>query len=388
MLPFYKKYWRTAFDIGLIALTVYLIMYSFSYVYKIATPIFFAFLIFLIIEPLAKRLNKWGVKKSIASGISILIFTLLILGAFSGAAVLITKQGNALIENFPRYQSVLAEQIGNLASQLEKQLDKLPNDISLSEEIKNLTQGATDNLQKWVSAFLNGLIGYVSSFSTFIFNFVVGIILAYFLSIEIKTWKRAATDKTPKTFKSAFFFLRDNVFRGIASYIKAQAKMISITFIVILIALILLGVDNAFVIAVVAAIFDVLPLLGVSTLFIPWIIYLFIVGKLSLAIWLSALLLVVILTRQILEPKITGDSLGVSAFTMLSFMIISLSLFGIAGVILSPILVILVKSLYDQGYFHRWIRTPVDEFDEPSVASAGAEEPRKQDTAFIDSLKK
>ncbi|RJX41359.1 sporulation integral membrane protein YtvI [Paenibacillus pinisoli] len=388
MLPFYKKYWRTAFDIGLIALTVYLIMYTFSYVYKIATPIFFAFLIFLIIEPLAKRLNKWGVKKSIASGISILVFTLLILGAFSGAAVLITKQGNALIENFPRYQSVLAEQIGNLASQLEKQLDKLPNDISLSEEIKNLTKGATDNLQKWVSAFLNGLIGYVSSFSTFIFNFVVGIILAYFLSIEIKTWKRAATDKTPKTFKTAFFFLRDNVFRGIASYIKAQAKMISITFIVILIALILLGVDNAFIIAVVAAIFDVLPLLGVSTLFIPWIIYLFIVGKLSLAIWLSALLLVVILTRQILEPKITGDSLGVSAFTMLAFMIISLSLFGIAGVILSPILVILVKSLYDQGYFHRWIRTPVDEFDEPALAADGSLEPGKQDTTFIDSLKK
>ncbi|RJE90987.1 sporulation integral membrane protein YtvI [Paenibacillus sp. 1011MAR3C5] len=388
MLPFYKKYWRTAFDIALIALTVYLIMYAFSYVYKIATPIFFAFLIFLIIEPLAKRLNKWGVKKSIASGISVLVFTLLILGAFSGAAVLITKQGNALIENFPRYQSVLAEQIGNLASQLEKQLDKLPNDISLSEEIKNVTKGATENLQNWITAFLNGLIGYVSSFSTFIFNFVVGIILAYFLSIEIKTWKQAATDKTPKTFKNAFFFLRDNVFRGIASYIKAQAKMISITFIVILIALILLGVDNAFIIAVVAAIFDVLPLLGVSTLFIPWIIYLFIVGKLSLAIWLSALLLVVILTRQILEPKITGDSLGVSAFTMLSFMIISLSLFGIAGVILSPILVILVKSLYDQGYFHRWIRTPVDEFDEPIAAADGAPESVKQDTPFIDSLKK
>lgn len=387
MLPFYKKYWRTAFDIALIALTVYLIMYAFSFVYKIATPIFFAFLIFLIIEPLAKRLNKWGVKKSIASGISILVFTLLILGAFSGAAVLITKQGNALIENFPKYQSVLAEQIGNLAAELEKQLDKLPSDVSLSEETKNLTKGATEHLQKWVTTFLTGLIGYVSSFSTFIFNFVVGIILAYFLSIEIKTWKRAATDKTPRTFKSAFFFLRDNVFKGIASYIKAQAKMISITFIVILIALILLGVDNAFIIAVVAAIFDVLPLLGVSTLFIPWIIYLFIVGKLSLAIWLSALLLVVILTRQILEPKITGDSLGVSAFTMLSFMIISLSLFGIAGVILSPILVILVKSLYDQGYFHRWIRTPVDEFDLPNATASQASDPATEET-FIDSLKK
>ncbi|QNK60102.1 sporulation integral membrane protein YtvI [Paenibacillus sp. PAMC21692] len=390
MLPFYKKYWRTAFDIGLIALTVFLTMYAFSFFYSIATPIIFAFIIFLMIEPLARKLNKWGMPKSIASGISIMLFSLLILAAFTGAAYLITKQGTALIEDFPRYQKILTEQIGKLSAQLEGQLDKLPADFNIEESSKDLIQGASDMLKNFGTAFLGGLIGYVSSFSSFIFNFVVGIILAYFLSIEIKSWKRTASDKTPKTFKNAFFFLRDNVFKGIASYIKAQAKMISITFIVILIALIALGVKNAFVIAIVAAIFDVLPLLGVSTLFIPWIIYLFIVGQTSLAIWLTVLLLVVILTRQILEPKITGDSLGVSAFTMLAFMIISLSLFGFAGVILSPILVILVKSLYDQGYFHRWIHTPVDEFDddttaqdiEPSISRTKSKEP------FVDRLKK
>ena len=41
MLSFYRKYWRTAFDIALIILTVWLIMYLFSYLYRIATPIFF-----------------------------------------------------------------------------------------------------------------------------------------------------------------------------------------------------------------------------------------------------------------------------------------------------------------------------------------------------------
>lgn len=382
MLPFYKKYWRTAFDIALIALTVYLIMFAFSYIYQIATPIFFAFLIYLCIEPLAKRLNKWGVKKSIASGISVLVFTLVILGAFSGAAVLIKNQGEALIDNFDTYRAVFTEQIGNLTAELEKQLDKLPNDINLSEETKNITEGATANLQRWIQSFLVGFIGYVSGFSTFVFNFIIGIILAYFLSIEITTWKRLSSEKTPRTFKNAFVFLRDNVFKGIATYIKAQAKMISITFVVILIALILLGVENAFVISVVAAILDILPLLGVSALFIPWIIYLFIVGKTALAIWLTVLLLVVTLTRQILEPKITGDSLGVSAFTMLSFMIISLSLFGVAGMILSPILVILVKSLYDQGYFHRWIRPPVDEFDAPTDGPVESKE-----TPFVEKLK-
>jgi sporulation integral membrane protein YtvI len=379
MLPFYKKYWRTAFDIALIALTVYLIMYSFSYLYRIATPIFFSFLIFLCIEPLARRLNKLGIKKSIASGISVLVFTIIILGAFSGMAYLVTKQGSELVANFPQYQEMLAEQIANITAQVEQKFNALPPNLDLVERSKELIQGASKYVQTFAMTVLSNVVGYVSSFSTFVFNFVVGIILAYFLSIEITTWKQTAEDKTPKTFKKVFFFLRNNVFKGIALYIKAQAKMISITFIVILIALVLLGVENAFVISVVAAIFDILPLLGVGTVFIPWIIYLIIVGKISLAIWLSALFLVVVLTRQILEPKITGDSLGVSAFTMLAFMIVSLSLFGVAGVILSPILMILIKALYDQGYFHRWIRTPQGEFDGPVPGESYVQSLAKRD---------
>ncbi|MBD2870386.1 sporulation integral membrane protein YtvI [Paenibacillus arenilitoris] len=376
MLPFYKKYWRTAFDIALIALTVYLIMYSFSYLYRIATPVFYSFLIFLCIEPLARRLNKLGVKKSIASGISILLFAILILGAFSGVAFLITKQGTELAENFPKYQKMFAEQIANITAEVQQRFGNLPEDLDLVQRSKELIEGASATIATFGKNVLMNIIGYVSSFSTFIFNFIVGIILAYFLSIEITTWKQTADDKTPRTFKNVFFFLRNNVFKGIALYIKAQAKMISITFVVILAALILLGVKNAFVIAVVAAIFDILPLLGVGTVFIPWIIYLIIVGKISLAIWLSVLFLVVVLTRQILEPKITGDSLGVSAFTMLAFMIVSLSLFGVAGVILSPILMILIKALYDQGYFHRWIRAPQGEF-----------ETNADGTPFVDKLK-
>jgi predicted PurR-regulated permease PerM len=87
---------------------------------------------------------------------------------------------------------------------------------------------------------------------------------------------------------------------------------------------------------------------------------LFAVGQSTLAIELSILLALVIIVRQILEPKITGDTLGVSAFTMLAAMIISLSLFGISGMILSPILIILLKALHEQGHLKSWIRLPED----------------------------
>jgi len=132
-------------------------------------------------------------------------------------------------------------------------------------------------------------------------------------------------------------------------------------------------VENFFVISVVAAIFDVLPLLGVSTIFVPWIVFLFVTGKTGLAVGLTVLWLLVVLTRQILEPKITGDSLGVSAFTTLAFMVVSLSLFGVMGLVLSPVLIILIKALHDQGYLRRWIRLPADEFGPEPDGGSGTE---------------
>lgn len=363
MLSFYKKYWRTIFDIGLIVLTVFLAMWLFSLIYNIAKPIFYALIIFVCIEPLAKWLNKLGMKKSIASAISALLFVLIVLGAIGAIIFIAAMQGTELISNLPKYQKMLTVNITNGTLYLQEQLGRLPFDVDLVNQLTTFLQNASDKIQKGLMTGLTVVISSITSFTSFVFNAVVGLILAYFLSIEILDWKRIANEKTPNTFKTAFFFLRDNVLKGIWGYIKSQAKLISITFAVILVALLLLGVKQALVISLVAAIFDVLPLLGVSTIFIPWIAYLFIVGDYSLGIWITVLWLVVVLARQLLEPKITGDSLGVSAFTMLAFMIISLSLFGVAGMILSPILVILVKALYDQGYFQLWIRKPIGEYD-------------------------
>ncbi|MFC4600099.1 AI-2E family transporter [Cohnella hongkongensis] len=378
MLTLYQKYWRTAFDIGVIALTVWLTMYVFSYLYNLATPVFLSFLIFWIIEPLARRLNRIGLPKSIATGISILFFTLVILAAFFGLGYIFTIQITQLADDLPKYQNLLENQVKSIAERLQNQAEALPPDIA-----QKLTEAAayvTDLGANWAGQFLKWLVGFLTSFSSFILNISIAIILAYFLSLEIESWKKLGTDRAPKTLKIAFEFLRNNVFKGIGAYLKAQGKLISITFLVIFAALLALGVNNAFSIALLAGILDVLPLLGINTLFIPWIVYLFIVGDLTLAIWLTALLLVVTLTRQFLEPRITGQTVGVSAFTMLAFMMVSLSLFGVAGLILAPILMILLKALYDQGYFHKWIRFPNDEFNVHPLApqTAAAEAPDRE----------
>ncbi|UQZ35697.1 AI-2E family transporter [Paenibacillus sp. PK3_47] len=369
MLPLYKKYWRTFFDIGLVVLTVYLVMLAFSKLYQLAAPVFLSFFVFMLIEPLARFLNRKGMGKPFASAISVLLFLVILLGVLFGAGLLIATQAIQFQHNLPRYTEIVQYHFTEATTYLQQQIDSLPAD--LTDKINGYFTSATNVLSAWLVTFFKYMIGVLGSFSSFMGNFGIAIILAFFLSMEIKDWRKIAHDKMPKTFKTAYAFVQGNVFKAIGSYLKAQLILISITFGIVLVGLFILQTGNEITMALVCAVFDVLPLLGVSTILIPWIVYLFIVGNVSLAVGLLVLLVVVLLVRQLLEPKITGNSIGVSsAFLMLSFVILSMSAFGVAGLILSPILLILIKELIQQGYLQRWIYLPQEEFIVSPFAAA------------------
>ncbi|GIO58506.1 MULTISPECIES: AI-2E family transporter [Paenibacillus] len=362
MLPLYKKYWRTFVDIGFIVLTVFLVMYIFSKLYQIAAPVFLSFVVFFMIEPLAKFLHKRGMPKPFASAISVLVFILVILGILFGVGLIVVSQFAQVQDNLPKYTHMIQTEFTKLTQFLQEKIAALPPNVTakMNEYFTTLTDYASG----WATAFFKYMVGLFSSFSSFMGNFGIAIILAFFLSTEIGSWRKVMRDKSPKTLKNAYTFLKTYVLRAIGSYIKAQLIMVLITLVLVYAGLLILRTGNELALALVCAVFDILPLVGVPVILIPWIIYLFIVGNLSLAIGLSVLLVVVLLTRQLLEPRITGNSIGVSsAFLMLSFMIISLSIFGIAGLILSPVLLILIKELLQQGYLQSWIRLPKEEFD-------------------------
>lgn len=362
MLPLYKKYGRTVFDIALLVLTVYFIMYGFSRLYQIAAPVFLSFIVYWMIEPLARFLHRRGLPKTLGAAVSVLLFLGVIVALFFGLGLIIISQISNLQDNFPYYIEMVQQQFTNLVHFAQDKSDALP--VTVMDKVNEYFATLTGFISTWVTSGAQYLIGFLSSFSSFITNFGIAIILAFFLSIEIESWRKFARAKTPKTLKLAIEFMRNHVFKTIRSYLKAQMIMMLITFVLIYAGLLILGTSNAFTIAAICAVFDLVPLLGVPVVFVPWIVYLFIVGNSTLAIGLIVILAVTMLTRQLLEPKISGNSIGVSsAYLMLSFMLISLSIFGLAGVVLSPVLLILLKELLQQGYLQQWIHLPKDEFD-------------------------
>jgi sporulation integral membrane protein YtvI len=360
MYPLYKKYARTMLDIALIAVSVFLILFLFSLFYQIAAPIFFGLIIYIMIEPLAAWLHRRGMKKPTASLISVLVFIIVTASVLVIAGMIFTLQiqqlANSITINSSEFKASFKENLDLLQAQFEA----LPPEIVA--ELQTYVGKLVSYGSEFVSSFLLWMFSMVTSLPTLLFNFVIGLILAFYLSSEINLWRDWAKEKVPNSIKSAAAFLRENVFSGILSYMRSQLKLVSFTFVIVFIGLLFMGMKNAFSIAVLAAIFDVLPILGIPVIFVPWIVYCLIVGEVSMAIYLTVLFLVAFFTRQILEPKISGQSIGVSAFTMLACIVISLSLFGVAGVIITPFLVILIKALYDHGYFRKWIHLPEDEF--------------------------
>lgn len=344
----YKKILNVLFAIG----TLCLLLFAFRYFYSIAAPIIFGLIMFAVFEPFASFLHKKGLKKWLATMISTFTFFV----AFVGFSVLFS----AIVLNFvaefsksiPSYASSFETYLVKHSDTILDKIDAVPDEWM--EKGKESISSLINNVSAFATALLTGLVVALSSSVKVVANIIIGFLFAVMLSIDAKDWKQFIHRYAPTQVVGAYRFLKENVIKGISTYLIAQCKLIGITFVVIFIALLCLGVENALTLAFIGGILDVLPLLGVSTLFVPWIVYLFIKGEMFLAISLTVLLVVVLGTRQLLEPKITGDSLGVNASVMLFALILSTSVLGVAGIFLSPILIILVKELITQGYVAKW----------------------------------
>ena len=116
------------------------------------------------------------------------------------------------------------------------------------------------------------------------------------------------------------------------------------TFLEAFVGLSILGVNYAFILAVVIAIVDVLPILGTGTVLVPWAIFAFISSDIRLGIGLLVLYGVTLIVRQLVEPKIVGSTLGIHPLLTLASVYIGLELLGFIGIFVGPMVALFIKE--------------------------------------------
>lgn len=150
----------------------------------------------------------------------------------------------------------------------------------------------------------------------------------------------------PPTLTGQLSRLSPTLSHTLRRYGRAYLFMLLITFLEVLVGLLLLGRRYALLTALLVALVDVLPVLGAGTVLLPWALLSFFSGEASLGCGLLILYGVITLVRQLLEPRLIGHGLGLHPLLTLYGMLLSLQLFGVLGMLLTPALLALAGALW------------------------------------------
>ncbi len=216
---------------------------------------------------------------------------------------------------------------------------------------QKLYEMAGDMVGSLLSAIASGLPELVarllSSLPTVLFVIVLTVIAGYYFCVD---WERvcgAIRTLVPARWHQRMRAVRLRGRGLFARYIKAYLWLLLITFSLLLAGLLILGVDYAFLLSLLIAVLDLLPVLGVGTVLLPWSVVMLIGRHFYVGFGLILLYLIITLVRQALEPRLLGKSLGLHPIVMLFATYAGFSLFGIIGMILGPVVAIPIKYALD-----------------------------------------
>lgn len=217
------------------------------------------------------------------------------------------------------------------------------------ELAQRLEEGIADMLSSAFSLLASAITGWVSALPGALFFLLVTVVALIYIALDLERINSFVKDILSEKTVNRIRTVKSRFADVCKKYVRSYLVLMVLTFFVLLIGLLLLGVEHAFILATLISLLDVLPIIGVGTVLVPWSIFNMIVGDLSLGIGLAVLFIVHTVVRELAEPKIVGESLNMHPILTLILLYAGYSALGILGLVLVPILALLISVLLDSA---------------------------------------
>ena len=344
---------KVIINIVYIALLGLSLFFGLSYVLPIILPFVLGFGIAYALKPVVRKLSKiTRLPEKFTSIITIVLFYGIFVSLLVWFGIEIVNTTKDLFQTLPDlYSNVLLpwlrEGMDNLLRMAE-QLDPLIYN-SLLEYNEQLLTALGDFIRNLSMFSVTWITASANKVPTLVINILFTIISSFFFTLDYHKIVDFLLNQLKPEHKALLF--NAQVFLGstIKKYLKSYLIIMSITYVEIAIGLSILGVDKAIFIAFLIAIFDVLPVMGTGGIMIPWTIITLVEGNPRLAIGLFILYIVVTIVRNIVEPKVVGDQVGLHPIVTIFAMYLGAKLFGVGGLLGFPITLAILKGLHDSG---------------------------------------
>ena len=321
-----------------IAGIAFLIFISFRFFLPLVFPFVLAYFFAKMVSPIIHFFEeklRWKHRASVV--IVVLVVFLALAGFISYIVSLGISQTLLLLQKLPVYEQTISRSLRGMCSRCDRVLE-LTGGTSyryVENQIQNLYHTiGTDVLPK-ISGYVTQIFHWVITIASAVFIFVISTVLILF------------DDTFPKIRGKIRPFVTRLRKAGLA-YIKSQSIILFIIAAIICAGLLLMGSDYAVILGVGIAVFDAFPVVGSGVILVPWAICKVIGGDYYAAAILITVFAIATFLREVLEPRLFGKELGLRPLYVLVSVYVGAKLFGIAGVLLGPIGLTILKAANEE----------------------------------------
>ena len=356
---------RKAFIINFIYVAIFVAFYycTIKYALGYIFPFVFAAALSIFLQrPIRAITQKLHIKAH--SAVSIILVLLIVVIVLGTAAGLLFALGSELKEFFAYMfsnissLSELVEEGERLAMDL---LSRLPKGVGnalggyVADFFNKIGSESTGIDMSALSAPINGAWNVVKGIPSIFLTILVTVVSCVFMTADYESIKKMLLGFCKEENRQKLINTKRTITSGVSKLFKAYATLMLITFTEMFIGLSfmkLIGVYKGGYIAIIAfvtCIVDIIPVLGTGTVILPWAAYNFITGNVGLGIGLVILYAVITVLRQVIEPKLVANQVGLPAILTIAAMFIGARAFGAFGIVILPLTVIILKLMYDEG---------------------------------------
>lgn len=346
-----------------IAAVIFLSYVVLKYTFEWLSPFIVGFAFAILLDPLIRFLTlKLKIKRTAWSIIIVLLLWVLIcFFAFQLGGVLYVQAKNLLI-----YIQTLSP--AAVVSDFSESLINFIDDVAphWTEPLNNSINTLVSMLFGIITDILANLTSLLLSIPNIIIFVIVSIVSSVFISIDLPKIKNFFIRQIPAKYQVDFIETKDFIVNKILRIIRAYIVILFITFAELYVGFLFLNIQNAFLIAMLVSLLDLLPIIGTATYLVPWgLITIFGGENYAMGIGLIVLAVIISIIREVIQPRIVGSQIGLNPLMTLISIYVGLKIFGIVGLFIMPIILIFIKNLNDSGRISLWKNENTDSIKKP-----------------------
>lgn len=328
-------------------------------------PFVIGWVVSAIANPPVKFLEeKIKFKRKATSAIVIVLIIAIIIAAGYGIVVFLVNQCIGFIESIPEKWDSWSRGFETFGQNFNRTFKNLP--AELREPLNNFGETIRTALGNWVQNLGSGsgensLVSNISSGIGSVAGVLVGIIMcvlsAYFFTVEHNNLVQKMENNLPTHAYSKFLAAYRGLKNAVGGYFKAQLQIELWVYFITVVGLLVLRVDFAVIIALGIAILDFLPFFGAGLIMVPWAV----VGIINADYFLGIGMLITWgigqTVRQLIQPKIVGDKVGVAPLPTLVLLFVGYKWWGVFGMVIAVPIAMIFISLYEEGVFDTFVKS-------------------------------